>query len=69
MSGMDAIRDLLETTQTIAVVGCSAKPARDSHRVAAYLQRAGYRIIPVNPGTMRFWASRCIPISPRSRLT
>ncbi|RMF09800.1 MAG: CoA-binding protein [Candidatus Neomarinimicrobiota bacterium] len=35
---------------TIAVVGCSANPARPSHRVAAYLQSQGYRIIPVNPG-------------------
>jgi uncharacterized protein len=40
---------LLRTTQTIAIVGLSPKPHRDSHGVAHYLQAAGYRIIPVNP--------------------
>ncbi len=43
------IKKLLEKARTIAVVGCSPKPDRDSHRVAAYLQNAGYRVIPVNP--------------------
>jgi predicted CoA-binding protein len=43
------VREILTTAKTIAVVGLSDKPDRDSHRVAAYLQRAGYRIIPVNP--------------------
>jgi predicted CoA-binding protein len=45
----DEIRALLRNARTIAVVGLSDKPDRDSHRVAAYLQRQGYRIIPVNP--------------------
>ncbi len=39
----------MRTSKTIAVVGLSANPARPSHEVAAYLQRVGYRIIPVNP--------------------
>ncbi len=45
----DTIARLLETAHTIAIVGCSADPAKDSHHVAAYLQNAGYRIIPVAP--------------------
>jgi predicted CoA-binding protein len=45
----DEIRALLRGVHTIAVVGLSDKPDRDSHRVAAYLQRQGYRVIPVNP--------------------
>ncbi len=47
-SGPD-IRALLEETKTIALVGASASPARDSHEVMAFLQRQGYRVIPVNP--------------------
>jgi len=43
------ISNLLERSKTIAVVGCSPKPDRDSYRVAAYLKDAGYRVIPVNP--------------------
>jgi predicted CoA-binding protein len=43
------VRDLLRRARTIAVVGLSADPTRASFRVAAYLQRQGYRIIPVNP--------------------
>jgi uncharacterized protein len=45
----DALRGIYEQTQTIAVVGLSGKPERDSHRVAKYLKEEGYRIIPVNP--------------------
>lgn len=45
----DEIRQLLETSQTIAVVGLSSNRMRPSYGVAAYLQRAGYKIIPVNP--------------------
>jgi uncharacterized protein len=41
---------LLHESRTIAVVGLSPRPDRPSHAVAAYLQRAGYRILPVRPG-------------------
>jgi len=43
------IATMLQNAHTIAVVGLSDKPHRDSYRVAAYLQSRGYRIIPVNP--------------------
>ena len=45
----DLIDELLRDSKTIAVVGLSDNPARDSHRVSSYLQSQGYRIIPVNP--------------------
>ena len=43
------VRGLLEQVQTIAVVGASNKPQRASYRVMAFLQRCGYKVIPVNP--------------------
>jgi len=44
------IKALLQSVKTIALVGASANPARDSHGVMAFLQHQGYRVIPVNPG-------------------
>ena len=46
---MHCIEEQLEKSNTIAVVGLSPNPERDSHRVAKYMQGQGYRIIPVNP--------------------
>jgi uncharacterized protein len=43
------LAELIRSARRIAVVGLSRKPERPSHSVAAYLQRAGYTIIPVNP--------------------
>jgi len=46
----EALRDLLATSRTVAVVGLSPTETRPSHGVARYLREAGYRIVPVNPG-------------------
>ena len=43
------LREVLAHARTIAVVGLSDKPERDSNEVARYLQSQGYRIVPVNP--------------------
>ncbi|HEY6677312.1 MAG TPA: CoA-binding protein [Actinomycetota bacterium] len=40
---------ILTQTRTIAVVGLSSKPHRDSYGVARYLQHRGYEVVPVNP--------------------
>jgi len=45
----DPIYELFSRMKTIAVVGLSDNPMRPSHGVSAYMQAAGYRIIPVNP--------------------
>ena len=45
----DALRALLQTVRTIAVVGLSPQPARPSFRVAQAMQRYGFRIVPVRP--------------------
>jgi predicted CoA-binding protein len=48
----DYLRGILENVRTIAVVGASPRRERPSHRVMAYLQRRGYRTIPVNPNAV-----------------
>ncbi|MCL4264466.1 MAG: CoA-binding protein [Anaerolineae bacterium] len=45
----DSYTHILAETKTIAVVGFSSQPSRAGYYVPAYLQRQGYRIIPVNP--------------------
>lgn len=65
----DTVRELLGSAKTIAVVGASPDPVRPSHEVAAYLQRAGYHIVPVNPtveallGEKSYSSVRDIPFS------
>ncbi len=55
------LRELLRATKTIAVVGISDKPYRDSHHVAEYLIEAGYRVFPVNPNLQSVLGLRCYP--------
>jgi hypothetical protein len=43
------LRDILTSVKTIAIVGASPRPHRPSHGVMRFLQRHGYRAIPVNP--------------------
>ena len=50
LDDLPAIKKLLATARTIAVVGLSPKESRPSNMVARYLIEAGYTIIPVNPG-------------------
>ncbi len=55
---------------SLAVVGLSADPTRPSHSVSAYMQRAGYRILPVNPaveevlGERSYASLRNLPFRP-----
>lgn len=53
------MQELFASCRVIAVVGLSNDPARPSHGVASYLQRAGYRIIPVNPSAGEILGEKC----------
>ena len=55
---------VLDTAETIAVVGCSATPTRTSHKIARYMQERGYRIVPVNPNYNEVLGEPCYPDLP-----
>lgn len=57
----EVIRDILARPRTIAVVGCSPDPSRDSHDIAALLQEKGHRVIPVNPNAREILGERSFP--------
>ncbi len=58
---MRSIRELLGTARVIAVVGLSSKKSRPSFGVSQYMQRAGYRIIPVNPSETEVLGEKAYP--------
>jgi uncharacterized protein len=60
-SAAEVVARILGSARTIAVVGLSPDPRRASHGVARYLQRAGYRIIPVNPKIDEVLGERAYP--------
>jgi predicted CoA-binding protein len=53
------IRSILHSARTIAVVGLSADELRPSNFVGFYLQRHGYRIVPVNPRESEILGEKC----------
>jgi uncharacterized protein len=55
----ETIKAVLAMPQTVAVVGCSPNPERDSHRIAKLLQARGHRVIPVNPGHRSILGETC----------
>lgn len=58
---MPSIPELLHSARTIAVVGLSGNRRRPSYGVSEYMQRAGYRIIPVNPQETEVLGERAYP--------
>jgi len=52
---------ILNSTQTIAVVGLSANPEKPSHDVARFMQNHGFRIVPVNPNEQTILGEMCYP--------
>jgi predicted CoA-binding protein len=53
------MKSILTDARTIAVVGASPKPWRDSHNIAEYLANIGYTVIPVNPNYDEIDGRRC----------
>ncbi len=48
-SNPEEMREIFNTVKTIAIIGLSPNETKDSHKVAKYLQNAGYKIVPVYP--------------------
>ncbi|MFN3412833.1 MAG: CoA-binding protein [Thermoanaerobaculum sp.] len=57
----EEIKAILQEAKTVAVVGLSDNPERESYQVAAYLKTHGYRIIPVNPNVQEVLGERAYP--------
>ena len=61
INSSQAIRQILDECRTIAVVGLSSNLMRPSNNVSEYMQRNGYRIIPVNPHEREVLGERAYP--------
>ena len=55
------LKEILEEAKTIAVVGASPKPWRDSGRIAEFLVASGYKVFPVNPAYQEVLGMKCYP--------
>lgn len=55
------IKELLQEAKTIAVIGASPKPWRDSGSIAQFLMKAGYAVYPVNPEHEEILGMKCYP--------
>jgi uncharacterized protein len=61
MNEPETIREILDNSKTIAVIGLSDKPGRASLGVSRFMQQQGYRIIPVNPLARSVLAEQAYP--------
>ncbi|HLM91048.1 MAG TPA: CoA-binding protein [Thermoplasmata archaeon] len=57
----EELRRVLTTARTVAIVGLSDKPERDSHETARYLKSQGFRVVPVNPVAPAILGERSYP--------
>src|SRR5580765_578286 len=55
------LKQLLSDASTIAIVGASSNPDKESHGIMQKLQRTGYRVIPVNPRETEILGERSYP--------
>lgn len=61
MNDEQLMKDILLSAKTIASVGLSSNPAKESFGIAAYLKGQGYRVIPVNPTTAEVFGEKSYP--------
>ncbi len=61
MNQADDVRNILRSCRTVAVVGLSPKPHRTSYDVARYMQKQGWRIIPINPNATEIMGEKAYP--------
>jgi hypothetical protein len=59
INSKETIRKILSECRTIAVVGLSSNPFRPSNGVAAYMQKKGFRVIPINPNETEVLGEKC----------
>mgnify|MGYP001558046956 CR=1 FL=1 len=57
----ETLRKLFVSAKTIAVVGCSPRPERTSHQIAAAMQARGYRIVPIHPAGGEILGEKVFP--------
>jgi predicted CoA-binding protein len=57
----ERLREIFDRCRTIAVVGIKGGPEDDAFRVPAYMQRHGYRIVPVSPKLTSVLGEPCLP--------
>ena len=61
VQNLDELVTILTEAKTVAVVGLSPDPKRDSHSIALYLKQHGYQIIPVNPKAEEILGEKSYP--------
>jgi predicted CoA-binding protein len=55
------LKQILQTTRTIATVGLSSNPEKDSYQIALYLKAQGYRVLPINPTATEIFGEKAYP--------
>jgi uncharacterized protein len=61
MNSDSVLKEILQSAKTIAVVGLSSNPEKESYRIASYLKEQGYRVIPVNPTATEIMGEKAYP--------
>ncbi len=57
----EQLKEIFDSVETIAIVGCSDRPDRASYAISRYLDSVGYEVIPVNPNHSECAGKNCYP--------